>query len=86
MKKLVAGLLVIMLVFTFTGCGAVDKVLEKFQTTLNQTLEKETTERRADLQRYEKRVLSKEEALKKILEQMHKLYPDATEKEILKEI
>ena len=44
MKKLVAGLLVIMLVFTFTGCGAVDKVLEKFQTTLNQTLEKETTE------------------------------------------
>jgi hypothetical protein len=30
--------------------------------------------------------LSKEEALKKILEQMYKLYPDATEKEIRKEI
>lgn len=30
--------------------------------------------------------LSKEEALEKILEQMHKLYPDATEKEIRKEI
>ena len=29
---------------------------------------------------------SKEEALKKILEQMYKLYPDATEKEIRKEI
>ena len=28
----------------------------------------------------------KEEALKKILEQMYKLYPDATEKEIRKEI
>lgn len=30
--------------------------------------------------------LSKEEALGKILEQMHKLYPDATEKEIRREI
>ncbi len=44
MKKLVAGLLVIMLMFTFTGCGMVDKVLEKFETTLNQTTEKETAE------------------------------------------
>lgn len=30
--------------------------------------------------------LTKEEALAKVLEQMHKLYPDATDKEILKEI
>lgn len=32
MKKLVAGLLVIMLMFTFTGCGMIDKVFEKLGT------------------------------------------------------
>ena len=31
-------------------------------------------------------VETEEEALEKILEQMHKLYPDATDKEIAKEI
>ncbi len=36
MKKLVAGLLVVMLMFTFTGCGVVDKVLEKFEVTVNE--------------------------------------------------
>ncbi len=44
MKKLVAGLLVVMLMFTFTGCGMVDKVLEKFETTLNQTTTHEAKE------------------------------------------
>lgn len=44
MKKLVAGLLVIMVMFSFTGCGMVDKVLEKFETTLSQTATNETKE------------------------------------------
>ncbi len=35
MKKLLAGLLVVMLMFTFTGCGVVDKVLDKFESTLS---------------------------------------------------